>query len=102
MDTGAAVSLFPADVWQPAQFRPLGTTLVGGISARAECRIPATLAMVECVLSDGAALVGPVSIPAYLADSDEVPVLIGMSGLIERGILPVDVTANPASLELTP
>lgn len=58
--------------------------------------------MVESVLSDGAALVGPVRMPAYLADSNEVPILIGMAGLIERGLLHADMSSGECSFEFHP
>ncbi len=90
------MSLFPLETWKTAAFESIGEVRVGGVIARSECRIPARLAVVECVLSDGAEKIGPLRIHAYLAHSNEVPVLIGMADLIERGLLHADVAAGHA------
>jgi hypothetical protein len=100
VDTGAAVSLFPAHVWRTAAVQVLGSVRVGGIVARDECRTPARLAVAECLLTDGLASTGPVRVHAYLADSNQVPSLIGVSGLIERGVLHSDVSTENAYLQM--
>jgi len=102
VDTGAAVSLFPGPIWRDAGYEPLGRVVATGVAGPKEGGIPALLTMVECVLSDGDTITGPLRVAAYLADSDEAPLLIGMSGLIERGVLRVDASAGDASFALKP
>lgn len=99
IDTGAPVSMFPRYFWNGVPHKALGEVRVGGIARRDECRIPATLAEVECMLSDGSTSLGPLRIHAYLADSDSVPALLGMAGLLERVRLVVDVPAGEAYCE---
>jgi hypothetical protein len=94
VDTGAALSLFPLEVWKTAAFESIGEVRVGGVVPRNECRIAAQLALVECALSDGTAKIRPLRIHAYLARSNEVPTLIGMADLIERGVLHADIAAG--------
>jgi hypothetical protein len=38
----------------------------------------------ECVLADGENVTPPLSITAYLADTDEIPPVMGFTGLLDR------------------
>lgn len=99
VDTGAPISLLPSDLWKAARFRELGRTHVGGINSRAECRIPAILAEIECLLSDGTNSLGPLLIHCYLAESNQTPTLLGVSGFIARGVLHVEIENGVAWIE---
>jgi hypothetical protein len=99
VDTGATVSLFPPSMWRDAERQDIGEVQVGGAVPLEQCRIRAMLARVSCTLSDGVALVGPLDIHAYLAESDEVPLLLGLADLIESGTLLVALGRQHASLE---
>jgi hypothetical protein len=99
IDTGAPISLFPARMWRGATISPLGRIRVGGLVARDECRIEVVLARVGCVLADGNAMIGPMSIIAYLSESNEVPALIGMAELIEVCDLRVSIDGGQVYLE---
>ena|SRR5437588_673714 len=100
LDSGAPISLLPSTYWRAAAYVPFGRTQVGGIAARAECRIPATLSEIHCTLSDGAAVIGPLKMYAYLAETDSAPALLGVSGFIRSGILHIGVDAAEAYLEM--
>lgn len=99
VDTGAPISLLPRRMWEHARFINRGRTKVGGVARRPECFIDATLAEVDCLLSDGAVGIGPLRIYAYLADSDEVAALLGFAGILDRLVLHVDVAGDGAYLE---
>jgi hypothetical protein len=99
VDTGAAASLLPAEVWHDAQYELIGSTRVGGINARDECRIPAQLALVDCALSDGNDVIGPLAIHAYLAESNEVPLLLGVCDLLETGVLSIAIRQGHGTFE---
>ena len=99
VDTGATVSLLPARTWRDADYQIIGDVMVGGVIPLDQCRIRAKLARVTCALSDGTTLLGPFNIHAYLADSDEVPLLLGVSNLIESGTLLVSMARNLATFE---
>jgi hypothetical protein len=101
VDTGAPVSFFPMSVWRSVRFRPLGKVRISGLSRKQECQIPAVLAEVSCALSDGRKSIGPVTMHAYLAETEMAPSLIGMLGFLEKGVLRVDVAGNRASLRLS-
>lgn len=99
IDTGAAVSLIPADIWQGAEYESIGAVRVGGIVPRGECRIHARLAKLTCALSDGLHVFGPLLIHAYLAESGDVPLLLGVSDPIETVALTVAVQRDRAVFE---
>ena len=99
VDTGAAVSLFPLELWRSAEHQIIGDIRVGGLAPLDSCRIAAKLARVSCALSDGTTLIGPFNIHAYLAESDEVPLLLGVSDLIESGTLLIRIGQGEATFE---
>lgn len=78
----------------------MGRVRLGGIVRRSDCKVPATLAKVHCAATDGREVLGPIPMLAYLVEVDDAPLLIGMLGFIERGILRVDVSKNSASLRI--
>jgi hypothetical protein len=55
-----------------------------GVVARPECAIQAQLATVEVLLLDGRDSIGPLLIHAMLADSNDVPLLLGAQGCLDR------------------
>lgn len=100
VDTGAAVSLLPAQVWRDVENETIGEVRIGGVIAREQYRISARLATLTCALSDGVELIGPLTIRAYLADSNDVPLLLGVCDLIENGELTVAIKKQHAIFEL--
>lgn len=99
VDTGAPASLFPRYAWQNADFKSIGAIRLGGTVHRPECRIPARLALVKCCLRGRRATLGPFEMHAFLAESDDAPILSGMSGLLDRIRLQLDIPARVARLE---
>lgn len=100
VDTGAPLCLFPPAIWLRPEHQVLGKLRLGGLSRRRQCQIPAMLAVVRCVLSDGAKSLGPLDMHAYLSEHDNVPTLIGMLGFVERGLLRMHLSRNRASLTM--
>lgn len=99
IDTGATVSLLPRSAWVHADFRTIVSVRTAGVVNRPECMISATLATVQCVLLQEHERVGPLTIHALLADSDRVPLLLGMSGALDELRLVIDLPQGSASLE---
>lgn len=100
VDTGAPVSVLPPAMWKQARFRTMGRVKIGGLARSEACQLPAILAEVESVLSDGKRLLGPIQMPAYLVEVENAPRLIGIQGFIERGTLHVDLSKDKAFLRL--
>lgn len=101
IDTGAPLSLFPRRVWQSAETRPLGRLRVGGIARKPECMFDVTLAVVVLAIRDQVSQLGPIDAHALLSDSDDVPTLLGMRGVITDLILHTNVSDGIAYLETT-
>ncbi|MBK8267773.1 MAG: hypothetical protein IPK83_05490 [Planctomycetes bacterium] len=99
IDTGAAITLLPKEAWLDTDHQVIGDVLIGGVNAKPECRIRAKFATLDCILSDGRERLGPQTIHAYLAESNEVPLLIGISGLIESGVLMLELKKDVACFE---
>jgi len=100
IDTGAPVSVFPPSIWKQSRYTPLGHVRIGGLARREECLVPAILAEIDCILSDGQRSLGPLRMHAYLAEIENAPRLIGMLGFLERGILRVELSRNRAFLRM--
>ncbi len=99
VDTGAPITLLPKRLWEHATFFSRGRAKIGGLTRRPECLIDATLAEVDCLISDGAVAIGPLRIHAYLADSDEVAALLGFAGILNRLVLHIDAAGEGAYFE---
>ena len=99
LDTGAAVSLLPKSVWRDAAATLLVPVRAAGVVNRPECTIAATLATVDCTLLHETDRIGPLTIHALLADSDRVPYLLGVCGILDRAALTVDLRKPTAMLE---
>ncbi|NCO41399.1 MAG: hypothetical protein COZ06_28590 [Armatimonadetes bacterium CG_4_10_14_3_um_filter_66_18] len=84
VDTGAPVSVIPRILWQPlARTLVHENTTFGGISKQAVCQIPASLAEVQGLIIDSRGHASRcLTFPAYLAHTDEVPLLIGFASLL--------------------
>jgi hypothetical protein len=86
VDTGAPVSVIPRRLWTPLSVNiTVPSTTLGGISKRPECRVPARFGTVRGRLADTSGTTSDVlEFPAYLAETDEVPLLVGFAGLLAQ------------------
>lgn len=101
VDIGAPISVLPPSIWKQSHHTALGRVTIGGIARREECQIPAILAEINCMLSDGQQTLGPLRMHAYLAEVVNAPTLIGILGFLERGVLCVDFPKNRGFLQMT-
>lgn len=99
VDTGAPVSLLPRRVWQPADVRPMGRIRVGGLNRRPECMFDVTLAVVVLAIRDQSNQIEPIEAHALLADTDDVPTLLGMRGVLTELVLYANVARDEAYVE---
>ena len=86
VDTGAPITVIPQRIWHPLPVRILvHSTTLGGISKRPECRVPARFGIARGRLVDRSGTASHVAeFPAYLAQTDEVPLLIGFASLLSE------------------
>ncbi len=102
IDTGAPVSLFPRRVWQSAAVRRMGRVRVGGLTRQPECMFDVTLAVVVLAIRDQFNEIEPIEAHALLADTDDVPTLLGMRGVLSDLILHTNLAHSEAYVEAIP
>ena len=73
---------------------------VAGINPRPECSIPVIIGKVSCILLDEySGKSRELEIHAYLAMTDEVPLIIGFKDLLTRFKLCIDFPENEAWID---
>ncbi len=95
VDTGAPTSLIPFHIWSQCRVLKLGDRVVEGIVTRPECGLGVIEGVISCVLGDGVNVSNDMVIRAYLAPDNNVPLLLGFGGLLDRVTMHLSV-ANRA------
>ncbi len=84
VDTGAPVSLIPGYIAGQIITKPLGKAMLQGVVPKQECAIPVTIAQIKLRLADFSSVTGLIDTIAYLADSDDVPLVLGFEDLLDQ------------------
>ena len=97
VDTGISLSLIPRYVWQRIKAKPLDAPplkmQIAGLFVTAQ------LAEVECHIVDGEQISPLLVMPAYLCNTDKLPLLLGMENINPGVNLHCDYSHNDACLE---
>jgi predicted aspartyl protease len=96
VDTGAPISLLPAFVWKKLDRVELADHHVGGVGG---ARLPVKVAKVTCFLEDGRNRTKEMEIHAFLAQTDDVPLILGFKDLLARLVLHCDYRRQIAFVE---
>jgi len=100
VDTGAPTSLIPNTMWQPCPVLKLKDAVIHGIIDRPECDLAAVDGVIGCVLQDDQTNSELLTIRAHLAPTDDVPLLLGFSGLLEQATIYFSIAEQKAYLEI--
>lgn len=100
LDTGAPVSLIPRRMWQGCVVFKLKGTTVRGIIDRPECALEVIDGWIGGILTDGRSTSEPLTMRAHLAHTDDIPLLLGFSGLLDRADVYLSVKRREAHLEI--
>ena len=100
LDTGAPVSLIPRRMWQDCPVFKLKDTTVRGIIDRPECALEVMDGVIGATLTDGESTSEPLTMRAQLAHTDDIPLLLCFSGLLDRADVHFSVNRNEAYLEI--
>jgi len=101
VDTGAPLSLIPQDIWQDCRYLKLRDDAIRGVVPKPECELPVIDGLVGCILQDDAGRTsGLLTVRAHLARSEDVPLLLGFSGLLDRADVRFAVESGEAYLEI--
>lgn len=99
IDTGAPNSIIPRSLWMQTHVRQLKSFPLQGLVARKECAISVTAGIIKAALEDRHGHQLMRTFRAYLAQTDEVPLILGMQDMLEDAKLHVDLRADTAWLE---
>ena len=100
LDTGAHATLIPFKVWTECLVKFTAQHIVRGVVPREECSIPILIGDISCILVDKQRRSEELEISAYLALTDDVPLVIGFWDLLERFKLCMDYRNKEAYLEV--
>jgi len=99
VDTGAPTSIIPRSLWGRTTVRQLKSFSLQGLVARKECAVSVTAGVISAVLQDSQGRQLKRTFRAYLAEHDEVPLILGMQDLLAEAKLFLDLKAQVAWLE---
>lgn len=104
IDMGAFLSVLPRYVWKKLQLNVIAADVFfGGINPRPECQIPASLGEVNGILVDEEGnFSSEFTFPAFLAKTDQVPIILGFAGLLDRVRVCFDYEGEEAYIEEKP
>ncbi len=100
VDTGAPYSLIPLSLWPSLQAQRVCELPLRGVVPGHSAQLDAVLAKVKCQLLDAKHYSRPVSLWAMLADTDQVPLILGWAGCLDRATLSVNAPRRLAWLDL--
>lgn len=99
IDTGAPVSVLPRRIWDRVEVKRLAEHTLRGIVPKKECSLPVVVGELTCLLADEENVTPYLSILAYLADTDEIPPLIGFAGILDKFKINIDYFQNKVYME---
>ncbi|MBI4919045.1 hypothetical protein HY837_03885 [archaeon] len=101
IDTGAYVSVLPLTVWRSALHEKYSRHKMFGMSNKEQCSIDVSIGKVKCVIVDGDTnRTNEIKMTAFLALTDQVPLILGFKDLLENFKLVSDCKNNLAYLEV--
>ena len=99
VDTGAPYSLIPASLWPTVRAERLKDIPVRGIVPGKGAELDASLAKVRIRLLDEKRISPRLTLWAMLTKTDQVPLILGWSGCLDRASLVLDAPHHRAWLE---
>ena len=99
VDTGAPYSVLPLSLWPALRVERLIELPLRGIVPGKSAELSADLARVSSQLLDAKRFSPPLSFWAMLAPTDQVPLILGWSGCLDRAKLVLDSKRHLAWLE---
>ncbi|MBM4466207.1 MAG: hypothetical protein FJ014_11750 [Chloroflexi bacterium] len=87
-------------MWQGYPVLKLRDATVRGIIDRAECALEVIDGVIGATLTDGESTSEALTIRAHLAHTDDIPLLLGFSGLLDRADVHFSVERREAYLEV--
>ena len=99
IDTGAPLCLIPSDLWEQVRNQPFESTRIGGLLARKECVIPARVGILSMPLLDPQGHRHRLTVRTFLAQTTDVPLILGFQDCLEQATLHASFSRNEAWLQ---
>ncbi len=99
LDTGAHASLIPFRIWNKCPVNVTTDHVVRGVVPKKECAMPILIGDISCVLVDREQQSEELTISAYLALTDDIPLIVGFWDLLEKFKICMDYRSKEAYLE---
>ena len=90
---------YPFSIWKDADVKRLGNHSVGGINQKQECAIPVIIGKIDVGLIDEENQTEKTNIHAYLALTDEIPLIIGFKDMLSSFRICFDYKKDAAWIE---
>lgn len=100
IDTGAHTSVIPLSLWKEFVHQKIQRYKIFGISKQEGCSILGDIGKVNLmVVDENGNQTKELEIYAFLAETDQIPLIIGFNGLLENLKVNFDFKKNEASAE---
>ncbi len=100
IDTGAHTSVIPLSLWKELVHEKIQKYKIFGISKQEGCSILGNMGKVTLIVVDeNGNQTKELEICAFLAETDQIPLIIGFNGLLEKLKVNFDFRKNEASVE---
>ena len=99
VDTGAFISLIPRSIWENVEHEKIASHVVRGIVPKKECSVDVIIGKIKIRLIDEENETNEMEVYAYLAMTDEVPLIIGFKDILTEFKISIDFKENEAFIE---
>ena len=99
VDTGSPLCLIPSDLWEQVQTQQFEATRIGGLMSKKECAIPARVGILAMTLLDPHGHRQRLTVRAFLAQTTDVPLILGFQDCLEKATVHLSCPRNEAWLE---
>mgnify|MGYP002397160954 CR=1 FL=1 len=101
LDTGAHTSLLPLSLWKELDAQIVTDYFVRGLVPKEECKIDVKVGWVKGKIVDKEGNSTPETrFRAFLALTDNIPLIVGFKDLLERYHIDIDATTHKAYIEI--
>ena len=99
VDTGAPLCLVPSDLWEKVRTQQFEATRIGGLMVQKDCAIPGRVGILSITLLDPRGCRYRLTVRAFLAQTTEVPLILGFQDCLEKATAHLSYPRNEAWLE---
>jgi hypothetical protein len=100
VDTDGHTSVIPWSIWRGAKHTLLAEHGIQGIVAKPECRLPVKIGEITCMFVDrDGNRTPPLPARSFLAETDDVPIILGFKDMLARLGVCFDYGAKEAYVE---